>query len=144
MDNTKLSINNLGKIRLGYVVGFLLLIFAYLGTLYANRRFMEQATWVNQSHQIITNLETMLAKVVDAESGLRGYWITGNKDFLRPYEHAKEATDTFFDALVELTADNEFQQKKLAEIRTLIDKRFFLFQYNLELFNNNNINYTWQ
>ena len=138
VNSTKRSINNLGKIRRGYVVGFLLLIFAYLGTLYANRRFMEQATWVNHSHQIITNLETMLAKVVDAESGLRGYWITGNKDFLRPYEHAKEATDTFFDALVEQTADNEVQQKKLAEIRTLIDKRFFLFQYNLRLFNNNN------
>ncbi|MEO7394417.1 MAG: CHASE3 domain-containing protein [Chitinophagaceae bacterium] len=137
MKNVNLSINNIGRIRLGYAVAFLLLLFSYLGTLYANRRFTEQAQWVNHSNQIIANLETMIARVTDAESGLRGYWLTGNPDFLRPYEKARESTDTFFDDLIKQTADNDIYQQKLAQLRTTLDKRFYLFDYNLRLYNNN-------
>lgn len=137
MKDIKQNINNLGKIRLGYAIAFLLLLFAYLGTLYANRRFVTQAKRVNHSNHVITDLETMLSKLTDAESGIRGYWVTGNTDFLRPYKNAKETTDTLFKSLVLQTADNDFQQHRLIEIKPEIDKRFFLFEYNLDLFQRN-------
>ena len=138
MKSVNLSINNIGKIRLGYVVAFLLLLFSYLGTLYANRRFADQAKWVNHSTKVIADLETMFSKLTDAESGIRGYFLTGNKDFLRTYRGAKEMTDTFFESLVQQTADNKFQQSRLVELRGDIDKRFSLFKYNLALFDRDN------
>ena len=137
MENVKLSINNLGKIRLGYAVGFLLLVFAYLGTLYANQRFVVQAKWVDHSNKVIANLESMLSKITDAESGVRGYYITGIPGYLRPYADAKKTTDSLYKLLVNETADNSFQQRKLAEIKPEIEKKFYLFEYNLKLLERN-------
>ncbi len=138
MNNVKLSINNLGKIRLGYAIGFFLLVFAYLGTLYANQRFVEQAKRVEHSNQVIANLETMLSKISDAESGIRGYWITAIPGYLRPYANAKETADSFYRLLVKETADNTFQQQKLVELKPELDRRFFLFNYNLGIYERNN------
>jgi len=138
MENVKLSINNLGKIRLGYAVGFLLLVFAYLGTLYANQRFVVQAKWVDHSNKVIANLESMLSKITDAESGVRGYFITKIPGYLRPYTDAKETTNSYYNLLVKETADDSSQQRKLAEMKPEIEKRFSLLEYNLKLFDNNN------
>ncbi|MDZ4807672.1 MAG: CHASE3 domain-containing protein [Bacteroidota bacterium] len=138
MKNVKLSINNLGKIRLGYAVGFLLLVFAYLGTLYANRRFTDQAKLVQHSNQMIVNLETMLSKLSETESGLKGYFITGIPGYLRPYEAVKKTTDSFYRLLVNETDGNDFQRQKLAELKPQIDRRFFLFDNNLNIYERNN------
>ena len=134
MKKEKLSINNLGKIRLGYAIGFFLLVFAYLGTLYANQRFVVQAKRVDHSNKAIANMESMLSKLSDAESGIRGYYLTGIPGYLRPYRDSKETVDSLYKLLVKETADNSFQQGKLAELKPEIDNRFYFFEYNLKLF----------
>ena len=137
MKNVTKSINNLGKIRLGYAIAFLLLLFSYLGTLYANRRFIDQAKWVAHSNEVIAKVAEMLAKIADAESGIRGYWITGNKDFLRPYTDAREKTNVLYKSLLKQTGDNDFQHGKLLQMGDDIKKRFSLFETNLAIFDRN-------
>ncbi len=138
MKNKKFDINNLGKIKLGYATAFLLLLFSYLGTLYANRRFIDQAKRIEHSNQIITDLERILSKISDAEAGIRGYWITGIEGYLTPYKDVKETSNFLYNTLIKQTTGNNFQQQRLFELRKDIDKRFSLFDYNLNLFNRNN------
>ena len=138
MKNKKFDINNLGKIKLGYATAFLLLLFSYLGTLYANRRFIDQAKRIEHSNQIITDLERILSKISDAEAGIRGYWITGIEGYLAPYRDVKATTNFLYNTLIKQTTGNNFQQQRLFELRKDIDKRFSLFDYNLNLFNRNN------
>lgn len=138
MKNKKFDINNLGKIKLGYATAFLLLLFSYLGTLYANRKFIDQAKSIEHSNQIITDLEKILSKISDAEAGIRGYYLTGIEGYLEPYREVKAATNLHYNTLIKQTTGNNFQQQRLFELRKDIDKRFSLFDYNLNLFNRNN------
>ena len=138
MKNKKFDINNLGKIKLGYATAFLLLLFSYLGTLYANRKFIDQAKSIEHSNQIITDLEKILSKISDAEAGIRGYYLTGIEGYLEPYREVKAATNLHYNTLIKQTTGDNFQQQRLFELRKDIDKRFSLFDYNLNLFNRNN------
>lgn len=45
--------------------------------------------YTQQAQQELEALETMLKLVLDMETGLRGYVITGNQDFLEPYTSAR-------------------------------------------------------
>lgn len=47
--------------------------------------------------------------LVDAETGVRGYLVTGSESFLEPYTHAQELINGKFDSLAILVADNPEQ-----------------------------------
>ena len=142
MKTQKFDINNLRKIRLGYALAFLLLLFSYLGTLYANRRFVAQDQRVEHTNQVINKLEMLLAKINEAEAATRGYYLTGIRGYLTPYNNIKENTDIIYNELLKTTADNNFLQQQLPQLKIDVEKRFSLFTYNISLFerNNNKIN----
>src|SRR5262249_34975431 len=66
-------------------------------------------------------LAEVLARVVDAETGQRGFVITGDDKFLEPYRVALADIDRVFTGVKQLTIDNANQQRRLGEIRVAID-----------------------
>ncbi len=66
--------------------------------------------WVDHADQVISKTTAVTKLLVDGETGLRGYVITGKATFLEPYNNSSEQ---FLDALREaraLAADNPSQQ----------------------------------
>src|SRR4029078_10100406 len=57
---------------------------------------------------------------VDAETGQRGYVITGRQEYLAPYRAAVGSIHTQMDALEQLTADDPEQRRRMAEVRRLV------------------------
>ena len=45
--------------------------------------------WVDHAEQVISNSRQLMRYMVDMETGVRGYHLTGDKSFLEPYEAAK-------------------------------------------------------
>jgi PAS domain S-box-containing protein len=82
------------------------------------------SAWVTHTHDVITNLELLLATVADAESGQRGFVISGDESYLQPYERAFQARDRQLGRLRDLTADNPGQQQQLARLAPLLAQRF--------------------
>ncbi len=80
-------------------------------------RLLSAAKWVEHTDQVIAGADDALRLIVDMETGLRGYLITGRKDFLEPYERALPEIDPALDRLGELVADNPGQSQLLAVIR---------------------------
>src|SRR4029077_3505892 len=81
--------------------------------------------------RVLRELEATLSSAKDAESGQRGYLLTGRAAYLRPYNSAVVALREHVRVLRELTADNPRQQQlwrqleqnvnlKLAELRETI------------------------
>jgi CHASE3 domain sensor protein len=60
----------------------------------------------------LTALEDVLSAVKDAETGQRGYLLTGNESYLGPYSAAAREIGPRIDALQRLTIDNPAQQDR--------------------------------
>ena len=78
-------------------------------------RMMETADWIDHTDEVIGRLSDLQRQIIDQETGVRGYLLTGERVFLEPYERAHPLDA--FDALRVLVADNPAQQARLSETR---------------------------
>jgi PAS domain S-box-containing protein len=111
------------KVWLGFGVALLLLAVVGL-TAYAEVvKLRSNDVWVDHTHQVISSLRKIQSLVADAETGQRGYLITGDKLFLRPYTDALNALDGELSTLSKLVADNLAQQENRLELQNAVVKR---------------------
>lgn len=87
--------------------------------------------WVAHTWQVINAVERVLGSMKDAETGDRGYLLTGDPAYLAPYQRAQHDLPLEFSIARQLTADNPHQQQRLAEMRSIIDKRLGLLQQEI-------------
>lgn len=75
--------------------------------------------WVEHTHNVIANGETLVNSMVDMETGMRGYLVGGKEDFLGPYHSGKSNFDLTMNKAKELVSDNPAQVARLEEIDKL-------------------------
>ena len=98
------------------VVGAVLGIFSTLG-LYAND------TRVTRTRDLQSALDTVLASVTDAETGERGFVITGDDAYLEPHRWGTAHAGEAIRALGPLIGDKAIQQQRLAQLRSEVDRK---------------------
>ena len=79
--------------------------------------------WVAHTWQVINAVERVLGSLKDAETGTRGYLLTGDDTYLAPYALTKAALPEELNQLQQLTTDNPQEQGRIAEMRAVIDQR---------------------
>lgn len=79
--------------------------------------------WVAHTHQVRAELADLLSQLKDAETGQRGYIITGEENYLDPYKSALAGIKTTFADLNNLTSDNPDQQRRFARGAPLIESK---------------------
>jgi CheY-like chemotaxis protein/signal transduction histidine kinase/CHASE3 domain sensor protein len=101
------------------------LFFIASGTVaYLNvRTLRDDSARIFHSHEVIVAMDELLSAVQDAETGQRGFLLTGKDKYLEPYSAAIAAVDARFDAIATLTRDNAAQQGRLAPLRHHIDAK---------------------
>jgi PAS domain S-box-containing protein len=82
-------------------------------------RSRESTRWVEHTHQVISLLETTLSDLRDAETGQRGFLLTGEPRYLEPYRSGTARFHEDLRRLQRMTADNPAQQRRIAELRRL-------------------------
>ncbi|MEJ7731337.1 MAG: CHASE3 domain-containing protein [Polyangiaceae bacterium] len=102
------------KLALGFSIPILILGIVSLVGHRSMREMNDNDAWVRHTYEVQKQLDGMLAYVVDAETGHRGYLITGKPEFLRPYEEALPRIGRAVDEVARLTADNPEQQQRLS------------------------------
>src|SRR6202012_2978400 len=125
------------RIRVGYGTAFFLLLASYLLTLYANSELLKQARLVDHSHRIMTEVETMLSYLKDAETSFRGYLIRKDPIFLEPYRLSRQRADSTYKVLLHETFVDHNEYTDLATLRRLMEKKYQLMNDGLALFNGN-------
>ncbi|HZL67218.1 MAG TPA: CHASE3 domain-containing protein, partial [Candidatus Limnocylindrales bacterium] len=88
--------------------------------------------WVDHTDQVIANARQLIRYMVDMESGIRGYFLTGDTFFLDSYIAAKPQVPEQLALLEQLTSDNPDQAQRIGEIRDL-DLRWIRYADNLLL-----------
>src|SRR5262249_3179968 len=79
---------------------------------------------LTHSYAVRQNLALLLSEMKDAETGQRGYIITGEDSYLDPYRSSLSQIANTEDAVRRLTSDNPSQQARLATVTPLIDAKF--------------------
>jgi PAS domain S-box-containing protein len=88
---------------------------AVLGT--ANvRRLWANERRVAHTEVVVGQLEGLMSILKDAETGQRGYLLTGEQSYLRPYEDALARVPATLAGLEALTADEPAQRARLATL----------------------------
>ena len=85
------------------------------------------------SHTVLISLDELLSTAQDAETGQRGYLLTGNDKYLEPYANAVSAVGSRIDAVAALTRDNATQQTNLIQVKRHIDAKLAELKETIDL-----------
>ncbi|MFM6933795.1 MAG: sensor histidine kinase [Novosphingobium sp.] len=90
------------------------------------RAEQQQRTQAERTDHVISILHEIIEHTTTAESGQRGYFITGDSRYLAPYDTAKQAYRTTLGELREYTADNAaaLDQDIVKQIGQLTEQKF--------------------
>jgi signal transduction histidine kinase/CheY-like chemotaxis protein len=111
--------------------GLGLLVLGLIGTLSYQRTLHLIGT--GPSEEVLIVLEDTFTTVLDAETGQRGYLITGEERYLDPYNTATAHVDTDLQRLRELAADDTAQQTQLAILHTQVHDKLRELQETIDL-----------
>jgi PAS domain S-box-containing protein len=95
---------------------------------HAVRIVVENDRLVNHTREVSNELTTILLLIADAETGTRGFVITGEERYLEPYNAAIGEIDRHVARLKDLTVDNPAQQQRIPKLQELIARRLNSFK----------------
>lgn len=107
------------KILLGYIIP---LIFTLIATGVVYQAFTQSqaaALWVEHTYEVIANARAMNKAAIDTETGVRGYVITGDDEFLQPYENGNKEFREIAAKLKELIDDNPTQVARVVRMEDI-------------------------
>src|SRR5476651_2574205 len=90
-------------------------------SLFHNLQSLRGANFLqSQSSRVADRLQYLNVLVLDAESSMRGYFLSGRDAYLGPTKTALAETEIEFKELDKLLADSPSQLKNLAQLHTLV------------------------
>jgi len=95
-------------------------------------QFAAGARLVDHTYLVIKQLDQISADLRDAESAQRGYLITGDQSFLEPYDVVVMRLPDEIALLRELTKDTPSQEKAVADLEDLIDRRMKILRIGID------------
>ncbi|MDB4972659.1 MAG: type pilus biosis protein PilJ [Myxococcaceae bacterium] len=111
------------KIGLGFAVSLVMLLLVGGISRHNSNELMETGRWVSHTHEVLETLSRMTGRLVEVESAVRGYALTGDDAWLRSQQSTRAELDTLVDTLRNLTTDNPVQTKRIDELRPLIKRK---------------------
>ena len=122
------------KIRSGYIIAFVLLMISYFFIFQSTWTVQKEYDWVTNSYKAENKIGGLKNSIIEAETEVRGYYITKDQGFLRHFRENEEKISVIYNELKTLEDDNPKQLAKLDTIKQLIDLRLSLMKKNIAAF----------
>lgn len=87
-----------------------------------------------ESARVSDKVQYLNVLVMDAESSLRGYFLSGAESYLGPMRTARAEIDTQFNQLQSLLADSPSQLTNLVQLRMLVNRKLALMDQTLAVY----------
>ncbi|PTQ96984.1 signal transduction histidine kinase [Mucilaginibacter yixingensis] len=120
------------QVLLGFAVSLLLVI--VVGTLSYNsiNQLEDDTQMVDHTQQVINTSDDLLQKLIDAETGMRGFCATDRQIFLDPYNAALPEINDDVSKLRTLTADNPLQVRRLDSLSKSVSAELAILKENID------------
>src|ERR1700676_769808 len=123
----------------GFGIATAILVFVGWQSYRNTGRFAEAAQWREHTYEVLNSLDTAVARLSDAETGQRGYLLTGEEAYLEPYRAAIKNIDQTIGELKSFTSDNPNQQKRIQILEPLVEKKLAELQRTIDLRKNEGV-----
>src|SRR6266404_6109907 len=117
----------------GFIIATAILAFVGWQSYRNTARFAEASEWRKHTYEVLRNLDETVARLVDAETGQRGYLLTGEESYLEPYRAAIKNIDQTIGNLKRLTSDNPNQQKRIHILEPLAERKLAELQQTIDV-----------
>lgn len=116
---------------IGFSLSLLVLVSSSALSYLSIKELLNSQQWVEHTTQVETGLNELISRMKDAETGQRGYLLTGDEAFLEPYTGAeREVADQLIKVQL-LTRDNASQQGDFPGLEKLIAEKFSLIRKSI-------------
>jgi len=112
------------KILTGFIACALILLGVAIFSYKNSEKFIASNALVDQTNKVLYEFSQILTATTDAETGNRGFIITGDANYLEYYTNAEKNANEHIDKVIDLTKDNPIQQKNIDELEKEIKIRF--------------------
>ena len=120
-------------VELGLVGVLVFFVLSGLVAYFNIQTLQEDNGKIVHSHDVIAALDTLLSDAQDAETGQRGFLLTGNDKYLDPYTAALAAIPSQLNTLAQLTSDNPTQQANIVTLKSHVDAKLAELKQTIEL-----------
>lgn len=120
------------NLRIGFGLSILLLIISSALSYISINRLLDSAAAVRHTIDVRNTLENVVSSLKDAETGQRGFLLTGREEYLEPYNGAYSDARKSLDRFMELTRDNASQQENAMLLKSSLSKRMTRMQAVIE------------
>lgn len=120
-----MNLNRILRRGIPYFIGLILVLLA-VNTWFAYdniHRMRQGSLAVSHTRDVLFALERLVSLVKDAETGERGFIITGQADYLQPYNAAISNMDAQLALLERLVKQDPIQRARVPELRKVITAR---------------------
>ncbi|QMU27924.1 sensor histidine kinase [Adhaeribacter radiodurans] len=108
------------KLSTRIFAGFIIISIFFTSVIYINFKLseevLENSQWVTHSQSVVRASSALQRYIVDMETGMRGFLLTGNEVFLEPYYAAKKQIPALFSNLETLVKDSPVQIRQVQQI----------------------------
>jgi methyl-accepting chemotaxis protein len=111
------------KILLGFGLATLCMAVTGITAYWSMERLREANYWVGHTFQVIAAAQNIRANLIEFESACRGYMVTGDESYLESNPALRTLLTESQNQVRWLTVDNPRQQRRLANMDTLIGRR---------------------
>jgi len=128
---TRLTKRSKSNLLIGFGCSlFILIISSILSYLSINQLLVSQQA-VEHTTEVENSLNSLISRMKDAETGQRGFLLTGDDSFLEPYNGAKAEITDLFNHVQLLTIDNQYQRKDFPVLEKFIERKFDLIDQSI-------------
>ena len=130
---------NLTRIRIIFTVILVVLISLCFLTYRNLDSYMKEVAKVRHTNEIINTTQQILSSIKDAETGHRGFQLSDDKEYLKPYDEALVAIPKKFKVLDSLSLGNDILRRKVDTLGLLINAQFQIISRILTTSKRNNL-----
>ncbi|WP_333863963.1 response regulator [Sphingobacterium sp.] len=113
----------LRNLQIGFGISLLLLLASSTASYVSIRKQIHNSAMVDHSRRVMSRVNKILQDLQNAETGQRGFLLTGMDKFLDPYKTGLQSLPQSLSRAHDLTSDNPEQQQVIDTLSTLVRSR---------------------
>jgi CHASE3 domain sensor protein len=121
------------KIAAGFTIALMVLVIIGTISYRAIEHLIQDADWDAHTRQVLRSISDLSGAFKDAETGQRGYVITGRESYLEPYAAAVNTIAAAMPALRDLIADNPSQQSRMDRLEATAKSKLTELQHVIDI-----------
>ncbi|WP_226390744.1 CHASE3 domain-containing protein [Penaeicola halotolerans] len=121
------------KLLLGFAFSLVIVIYVNYISYKSIEDFEENVALVHKAQDVINGSQEVLILLLNAETGQRGYLLTGEERYLAPYLGAEDRIAQEIQELNVLVKEDTFQQSQIVKLANLIADKFDIMEHTIAL-----------